>query len=123
LGPLSGIWDGRYEYSPDAGMTPVTFILILIQEGDKVMGMMREPNTMSDRPEQWLYATVDGRFLDQGRELIVTKTSEDAEGMSHSVQYKGQVSADSSTLEKGRWTIPGFMNGTFTMKRRTGVAR
>jgi hypothetical protein len=102
---------------------PVTFTLIMIHEGDRVTGMIREPNTMGERPDPWLFATVDGRFLEQDRALIFTKTSDDAEGVSHGVQYKGQVSPDSTMVEKGTWTVPGYLHGTFVMKRRAGSVR
>jgi hypothetical protein len=122
-GPLTGVWEGKYEYPKDSGVEPVMFTLILIQEGDKVTGMIREPNSFGERPDPWLHATLDGRFSGDNRELSFTKTYDGTAGASHDVEYKAQIAADGNSVESGTWTIPGAWSGTFTLKRKTGSVR
>src|SRR5262249_80270 len=39
-------------------------------------------------------------------------------GVSHAVDYKGRVSADSKRVEEGSWSIQGTAGGTFTLKKK-----
>jgi len=120
-GLLTGVWEGKYEYPADTGQNPVTFTLVLIQDGGRVTGMIREPNTFGQQPDPWLHATFDGRY--SSRELSFTKTYDGTAGASHDVEYKGQISADGDSVERGTWTIPGSISGTFTLKRKTVSVR
>jgi hypothetical protein len=123
LGPLTGTWEGKYVYPAGSGMDPVIFTLVLIQEGDRVTGMIREPNTFGEKGNPWLHATLDGRFSAESRVLRFTKTYDGTAGVNHDVEYKGQVSADTNAVEYGTWTIPGDGSGTFTMRRKAGSVR
>jgi hypothetical protein len=120
---LTGTWEGKYEYPADSGVDPVTFTLILVQEGDKVTGMLREPNSFGERPDPWLHATVDGTYSGESRELKFSKTYDGTAGASHDVQYKGLVASDANAVESGSWSIEGTWSGTFTLKRKTGSVR
>jgi hypothetical protein len=121
VGPLTGVWEGRYEYPAETGQGPVTFTLVLIQDGGRVTGMIREPNTFGERPDPWLHATFDGRY--SSRELSFTKTYDGTAGASHDVEYKGQITADGDSVERGTWTIPGSLSGTFMLRRKTVSVR
>ncbi len=112
---LSGMWRGVYSYPEGGGQGPVNFQLTLIQDGDTVVGFIKEPNTFGERPEPWLHATFRGRFDEKTRELTFTKTYDGTAGPAHDVEYKGEASKDRSKVE-GAWNI-GEFSGRFTLEK------
>jgi hypothetical protein len=123
LGKLSGKWNGTYFY-PNDGMASVDFELKMVHTaGDKLTATVKEPNTFGPNPAQepHLYAKCKGSFDGAARKLSWTKTYDGTDGISHSVEYTGDLSEDGKAVE-GTWTIKDdggneVLSGKFTLKR------
>ena len=46
---MEGIWQGEYAYPAGMDMAPVKFQVIVTQNGNKIAGFMKEPNTFGAR--------------------------------------------------------------------------
>jgi hypothetical protein len=123
LGKLSGKWKGTYYY-PNDGMGSVDFDMRVVHAaGDKLTATIKEPNTFGPNPAQepHLYAKCKGSFDGAARRLSWTKTYDGTDGISHSVEYAGDLSEDGKAVE-GTWTIKDdggneVLSGKFTLKR------
>ncbi len=117
-GPMSGVWNGRYEYPQDANKGPVDFKVLIVQEGDGVVGFMKEPNTFGKRGEEpYLHALLKGRLDRQSGKLTFTKTYDGTEDIDHNVEYSGEGNGDRSSFS-GSWSLADGFSGRFTLSRQ-----
>jgi hypothetical protein len=107
-GLVSGRWEGAYSY-PDNSQPPVPFVLEVQVRGDSFTGRTSEPATFGEGSSPKLYARVQGRT--SGTDVSFTKTYDGTNGVSHSVDYRGTISADGSRMT-GTWHIGNF-SGSF----------
>jgi uncharacterized caspase-like protein len=123
LGKLSGKWSGMYFYPNDVQAAVDFEMKVVHAAGDRLTATVKEPNTFGPNPAQepHLYAKCKGTFDGAARRLTWTKTYDGTDGISHSVEYTGDLSEDGKSVE-GTWTIKdengneGF-SGKFTLKR------
>jgi hypothetical protein len=112
---LSGVWRGEYSYGDGAGQGPVKFVAVLIQDGNKIVGLIKEPNTFGNQPDPWLHAGFKGTFDRQAGKVTGTKTYDGTGGQDHDVEYSGKVTRKGTRIE-GTWNI-GQAQGSFTLER------
>jgi hypothetical protein len=112
-GGLTGVWNGTYYY-PD-GDKPVAFVFSFGSDG--CLGRSEEPNTFGNKSTPKLFANLScsAPTLSPGGEITIKKTYDGTGGVSHSVIYKGTVSADLRSIS-GQWTI-NATHGNFRMSR------
>jgi hypothetical protein len=115
--PLTGIWEGEYQYTQAADLKPVAFTLIMVQDGEKLTGAIKETNTFGEQSSPWLHAMAEGHFDKETREFTFTKTYDGTGGIKHDVIYKGRLSKDGKSTEEGTWNIPGSNQGSFTLRK------
>jgi hypothetical protein len=115
---VTGIWSGTYHYPEGSGQESVNFKVVMIQDGDKVAGFMKETNTFGNQTEPWLQALLKGRFEEKDKKgtLTFTKTYDGTAGVSHDVEYTGTLSEDAAKVE-GTWSIGDF-SGRFTLEKQ-----
>jgi hypothetical protein len=114
---LTGLWKGTYKYPEDSDQKPVHFQMVLIQEGDKVAGFIKEPNTFGKIAEEpWLHATFKGTYDAKEGKLTFTKTYDGTSGVDHEVEYTGKLSQDRKKVE-GTWAIGDKGGAAFTLER------
>jgi len=113
---LSGLWHGVYHNPEGSGLEPVKFQAVLTGDGKTVVGFMKEPNTFGNAGEPWLQAACKGQFDARTAKLTLTKTYDGSAGVSHDVQYTGDLSKDRTKIE-GSWTI-GDVGGRFVLERQ-----
>jgi hypothetical protein len=111
---VTGIYRGWYYY-PDGGPSPVSFQLVLVQNGGTVAGFIKEPNTFGARREPWLSAVLKGKYDAETGKLTLTKIYDGTAGPDHDVQYTGSLSKDGKKVE-GDWDINGA-GGRFTLDK------
>lgn len=121
-GRVTGVWRGEFSYPPaEEERPPVKFRMVMIQDGNVVVGLIKEPNTFGKRKDEpWLHAGFKGRFDRQTGKLTFTKTYDGTAGVDHSVEYKGSIARDGITIE-GTWIIrhedkPDY-SGRFTLRK------
>ena len=100
---VAGKWNVAMELS--IGTSTPTFVLK--QEGDKVTGIY----TSSRYGDSKLTGTIDAK-----RQLSFT-VALDAEGMSVSMFFQGEVAADGLSIAKGTVNIEGLGEGTWVAKK------
>ena len=89
--------------------------MIMIQEGARVFGFTKEPNTFGKRNEPWLHAVFKGTIDDSTGDVNLTKTYDGTGGESHAVIYDGKLSRDAKQVV-GDWSIDAF-RGRFRLDR------
>lgn len=117
--PLSGVWRGRFEYPEESRQPPVEFRLILLQQGERLLGLMDEENTFGTTDAPRLHASVTGTYSPTnaaGGALLLHKTYDGTSGAEHSVAYIGTYYEGTDAIV-GLWTIPGDWSGLFQMQR------
>lgn len=114
---LTGSWHGTYAYRAEEGRDPVDFTMIVIQEGKRLSGLLREKNTFGDPQEPWLHAAFQGDFDATSRTIKFVKTYDGTAGVKHEVRYSGRISSDRTQIVAGRWEIPESIDGTFTLNK------
>jgi hypothetical protein len=116
-GAISGAWQGEYFYPDGSGQDSVKFDVVLVQDGETVVGYMKEPNTFGNQGEPFLHALLKGRFDPKSGKLTFTKTYDGTAGQSHDVEYTATLPAKATKVEEGAWTIGGNFSGRFTLER------
>jgi len=117
-GGLAAVWTGSYSYPKDAQKDDVKFQMLLVQEGKKVIGFTKEPNTFGkNNDEPWLHADLKGQIDERTGILTITKTYDGTAGETHSVEYSATPSQDRSKLE-GTWALPELPSGRFRLEKR-----
>lgn len=115
-GKLTGLWSGKFNYGDGGGPRPVKFKMIMVQEGGTIGGFVREPNSFGERREQpALHASFKGSFDEKTGKVTFTKTYDGTAGVSHDVEYTGDLSQDGGKIE-GTWSIGGA-NGGFVLEK------
>ncbi len=103
---LSSRWQGSYSYPNNNPVVP--FNLELQVNGSAFNGRTTEPATFGKGSSPNLYGNVRGNI--QGSSVSFVKTYDGTNGVNHSVQYEGSVSADGSTMS-GTWRVKDFSGG------------
>lgn len=116
LRSLTGVWKGNYSYPEESGRGPVPFIVLAVQQGNMVTGVLREPNTFGDAGNPFLYASILGKF--ENGQLQFEKTYDGTASVAHGVKYSCRIPDDQKTSEAGTWSIPNSWSGTFTLHRQ-----
>lgn len=115
-GRFSGVWSGTYHYPQNSGLKRVNFHVIMVHDGTRLVGFIKEPNTFAEQVEPWLHAVCRGRFDEPTGKLTFTKTYDGTAGEDHEVEYNGLLSGDGTKIE-GTWTIPDVHSGGFTLQK------
>lgn len=117
-GHLSGVWTGTYHYPDEKKLEPVKFHMLVIHEGDRITGLVKEPNTFGDRKDEPnLHAAFRGRVDEKTGKITFIKSYDGTGGEDHDVEYTGQLAKDGLKAE-GTWEIPGDITGRFTMQKQ-----
>jgi hypothetical protein len=93
-------WQGQYGYN-DA-RTPVPFSWTLVISGSKLEGKSTEPATFGNGSASNLTANLVGTIV--GKHVSLIKTYDGSSGVTHSVRYTGDFSANGKEIA-GNWTI------------------
>lgn len=113
---LTGVWHGVYSYGPIHG--DEHFVAQLIDIGGSLSGTIDEaPRALGSGKR--LNAIISGTR--SGARVEFLKTYDGTGGWSHSVRYRGKLSADLTEIG-GRWNLPGA-SGTFLMIRPAEEAK
>jgi len=115
-GAFTGLWSGTFHYPRASGRDSVEFKLLVIHDGQKLIGFTKETNTFGRQTEPWLHADIVGRLDEKRGKLTFTKTYNGTAEVDHTVQYSGAISADLTSVE-GDWDIPGKISGRFTLRK------
>lgn len=113
---LTGLWHGLYSYP--RFLKPVFFTATVISPGISFWGLTREAMEERNGAALLREASISGSRA--GQEVHFRKTYDPATGLSHSVDYAGQLSPDDTEVE-GEWSIPGAWSGRFLMIRSPGM--
>ena len=100
---IDGLWQGQYSYPAGEDKPPVRFQVMVSQNGSKIAGFMKEPNTFGNQGEPWLHAVLKGIVNENGK-LTAIKTYDGTAGQNHDVRYNGQVARDGKKIQ-GTWNI------------------
>jgi hypothetical protein len=111
---LAGTWKGTFSYAL-VDRPPVEFTVTISMEGVWASGRMSEPNTFGDKSSDKLYADVKGAVMEDGRVILIKKYDGTA-GVSHFVQYEGQLD-QGQRIVRGKWIIRPDWWGTFEMRK------
>ena len=118
-GPRTEQWIGEYTYKGLTGFfrRPVSFSAVLIFDGDRLSGNIKEHNTFTaidghGRPE-YMYATIDGYIRDDRVEFH--KRYDGAGGYGQTVYYQGTLDANAGKIS-GESRLH-FASGEFKMSR------
>jgi hypothetical protein len=121
---VSGTWVGSYEYPAGDYRGPVEFSVTLVQAGNKLFGLSREPNTFgtsslssssTESTAPWLHAYLSGTIDRDAGTVTLAKTYDGTGGYAHSVEYSGSVGGSGKSMT-GTWDISGFSGG-FSLSR------
>jgi hypothetical protein len=112
---LAGMWGGTYSYADDSNQQPVKFQMAIVQDGNTIVGFMKEPNTFGRQDDPWLHAGFKGRFDAKTGKVTFTKTYDGTAGQSHDVEYSGTMSKK-DTLIEGTWDLGGSQ-GRFILEK------
>ena len=115
---LTGIWNGTYFYPPNAE-NPAQFVkfwMIALDRDGKISGFIKEPNTFGQVDAPWLHSTYKGGLDGTTGKLSFTKTYDGTAGVSHNVEYTGELAADGAMVS-GEWQIPDSWGGRFTLNK------
>ena len=115
-GPFAGVWDGNYKYPAGTNKDDVKFKMLLVHDGNNLVGVIKEVNTFGKRKEPWLQAGVKGYFDEKTGKLHLTKTYDGTGGEDHQVTYVADVSRTKDSAS-GTWTINDDFSGQFTLQR------
>lgn len=115
---LTGLWRGTYHYLERAeGVAKfIGFTMLVLHRGNEVTGLITESNTFGAETSPNLHATFKGRFNQNSRELIFTKTYDGTGQIEHVVQYRGQLGED-GTSGSGKWQIRADWGGEFKLEK------
>ena len=105
---VNGAWTGTYSYA-SGNNAPVTFNIQMQTSGDRLTGAVVEPNTFGAKSAPYLYAHIVGSVT--GSSVSFAKTYDGTGGVSHSVQYSGQIAEDGQAIS-GQWSTGG-LRGSF----------
>jgi hypothetical protein len=108
--PIATDWQGTYSYPKGDQRLPVSFTLKLFVNGKSISGRTTEPATFGNGSSSYLFANITGTL--SGSNVDFTKTYDGTAGVSHSVEYRGLLSVDGTTMS-GSWNIKDF-SGTFS---------
>jgi hypothetical protein len=103
-------WNGAYYYPSGDKRSPVPFTLKIQVNGNSFTGRTTEPATFGNGTSSQLFANVSGSVTGAGINFV--KTYDGTGGVSHSVQYRGTISADGTSMN-GAWNIGSF-SGRFS---------
>jgi hypothetical protein len=117
-GPFAGVWFGTYHHPPEKGLQPTKFQMILVHQGDGVMGFIKETNDIAaNKDEPYLHSSFKGGYDGKTGKLTFTKTYDGTAGEKRTVQCAGKVSFD-MTLAEGLWTVPNGGAGRLSLTRQ-----
>ena len=111
---IAARWEGKFYYASGDKRLPVAFTWELQANGTAIAGRSTEPATFGNGSASFLYAKITGTL--QGMSIVFTKTYDGTAGVSHAVQYVGEVTADGTGMS-GTWRI-GTATGKFQATRR-----
>ena len=111
-------WNGKYTYSGffSSFRRPVTFSAILIFDGNRLSGKIKETNTFlcaEDNRPRYLFSNISGNI--EGDIIVFDKEYDGGGNYWHNVNYRGRLDAKNGTIS-GTWTLP-TAKGTFEMSR------
>jgi len=112
---LSGTWKGVYVYTLNNAPAKVNFTATISMEGGWFSGRISESNTFGDKTSDRLFADIKGALMEDGRVIFIKKYDGTA-GVSHFVQYEGQLDQRQGAI-RGKWTIRPDWWGTFEMTK------
>lgn len=115
---LTGMWRGAYHYPERAeGVAKfISFTMLVLHQGDDVVGLITESNTFGAESAPNLHATVKGRYNSNTRELQFTKTYDGTGTIDHVVQYRGRLGDDGKS-GRGKWQVREDWGGEFTLDK------
>lgn len=115
-GALAGTWTGWYAYPRGDERISVDFEMKFTAPGGNTFkARTTEANTFGEASAPKLFADCAGAYDPTARKLSWTKAYDGTGGVSHSIDYRGTLSADGATIE-GTWTL-GDIKGTFRIKK------
>lgn len=115
---LATEWRGMYYYPSGDKRAPVPFTMHFNVTGTSFTGRTTEPATFGNGTSSQLFANVSGSF--NGANISWIKTYDGTGGVSHSVNYRGSLSVDSTQIT-GAWNIGSF-SGRFTATAQNAPA-
>jgi hypothetical protein len=106
LADLAGMWRGEYTYLSQKNRAPVQFVMSLQVYANSCRGRIEEPNTFGNPTAARLYANVECQVVTgiHSPRLLLRKTYDGTGGVSHSIDYVGDVSPD-HRMVSGTWNI------------------
>ncbi len=117
---LTGVWHGLYTYPTAPHMPESHYVCVLIDNGGRLSGTIHEAMNHYRGPATQENAIVDGAYADS--HVTFLKTYDGSGAASHSVAYRGELSADRDEIE-GDWSVygqNGVFSGRFLMIRKRG---
>jgi len=115
-GPFAGVWSGTRHYPEAKGMPPVKFQAVLVHEGDRVTGLIKEANAAANQGVPYLHATVTGKYDPKTGRLTFLEAYDGTGGQKHAIKCDGKASFDRGMVE-GLWSIPNATAGRLTLLR------
>lgn len=122
--PLTGMWDGTYDYQlpSETERHSVAFTMILIQKDGGITGSIREHRSdFGEGDDPWLHSTFKGKFNPVTREFLFLKTYDGTAKVEHDVEYRGTVTADGKSVLGGKWELGSEDSGTFSLEKKKGT--
>lgn len=115
---LTGMWRGAYHYPEGAeGVAKfIGFTMLVLHQGDEVVGLITESNTFGAPSAPNLHATFKGRYNPTTRELQFTKTYDGTGTIDHVVPYRGRLGEDGNSV-RGKWQVREDWGGDFTLDK------
>ncbi len=116
----TGAWKGRYHYpalrkdGTPYNKAPVEFSAKLSQVGERLEGLLSEPQTFGPVPAGILKSYLVNGLVDRAGNVRFIKKYDGSGGVEHAVTYKGTLARDGKVME-GTWLLLNGSEGRFEL--------
>jgi hypothetical protein len=115
VGPLAGLWRGTNEPPKDTEIPSIKVTMVLLHQGDSIVGFAREPRVGADGTNPWFHATIKGSYDEKSGAIKLLKSYDGTAKASAEEEYLGKLSGEDQF--EGKRTMDDKNAGTFVLKR------
>lgn len=114
-GKLSGMWRGENVPPKDSEIPEVKISLVLLHQGDQLVGFAREPRVGQDGTNPWFHATIKGTYDEKSGAIKLLKSYDGTAKARAQEEYLGKIGEDGRFT--GKRTSGDQTTGQFELKQ------
>lgn len=114
-GKLSGMWRGENIPPKDSEIPTVKISLVLLHQGDQLVGFAREPRVGQDGINPWFHATIKGTYDAKSGAIKLLKSYDGTAKARAQEEYLGKIGEDGRFT--GKRISDDQMTGQFELKQ------